>query len=132
VVVRVRPLSSAELERGCRSILAVDEENSQVNLTKPDDPDNLKSFAYDAVFAEASEQALVYSKAAFALVAHVLEGYNGTVFAYGQTGCGKTHSMVGQPESQELQGIIPRCFGHVLQAISEAPDKEFLLRCSFL
>jgi hypothetical protein len=65
-------------------------------------------------------------------VAHVLEGYNGTVFAYGQTGCGKTHSMVGQPTSTDLQGIIPRCFGHVLQAISEAPDKEFLLRCSFL
>lgn len=74
----------------------------------------------------------MYSKAAFALVAHVLEGYNGTVFAYGQTGCGKTHSMVGQADNPDLQGIIPRCFGHVLQAISEAPDKEFLLRCSFL
>ena len=62
----------------------------------------------------------------------MLEGYNGTVFAYGQTGCGKTHSMVGVPESESLQGIIPRCFGHVLKSISDAKNKEFLLRCSFL
>jgi len=62
----------------------------------------------------------------------VLEGYNGTVFAYGQTGCGKTHSMLGKTNDEELQGIIPRCFGHVLKTISDTPDKEYLLRCSFL
>jgi hypothetical protein len=46
----------------------VDEENNQINLSKPDEADNLKSFAYDAVFAEESEQAVVYSKAAYSLV----------------------------------------------------------------
>lgn len=38
----------------------------------------------------------MYDKTAFKLVENVLEGYNGTIFAYGQTGCGKTHSMVGK------------------------------------
>ncbi len=92
-------------------------------MSKPDEQDNIKSFAYDAVFSSSSEQAVVYSKAAYELVEHVIEGYNGTVFAYGQTGCGKTHSMVGQPDNAILQGIIPRCFGHILKSISDMPQK---------
>lgn len=99
VIVRVRPLNGSEKQRGCKSIVAIDEDNHQINLTKPAEADNIKSFAYDAVFPESSEQAQVYSKAAYSLVEHVLEGYNGTVFAYGQTGCGKTHSMVGVPDN---------------------------------
>lgn len=75
------------------------------------------------MFPENAEQSIVYSKAAYSLVEHVLEGYNGTVFAYGQTGCGKTHSMVGQPDNEVLQGIIPRCFGHILKMISDSSEK---------
>ena len=95
----MRPLNSSEKAKNCKTIVQVDPDHNQINLTKPDESDNIKSFAYDAVFSEASEQAHVYSKAAYSLVEHVLEGYNGTVFAYGQTGCGKTHSMVGQPDN---------------------------------
>lgn len=62
----------------------------------------------------------------------VLEGYNGTIFAYGQTGCGKTHSMVGKLDDQHLHGLIPRSFTHVLKAASDSSDKEFLIRCSFI
>lgn len=123
VLVRMRPLSTSEKERGCKTITQADEDINQINITKPDEPDNIKSFAYDAVFPESAEQALVYSKSAYGLVEHVLEGYNGTVFAYGQTGCGKTHSMVGQVDSPELQGIIPRCFGHILKTIGETTEK---------
>ncbi len=39
---------------------------------------------------------MVYTKTAYSLVENVIMGYNGTIFAYGQTGCGKTHSMVGR------------------------------------
>lgn len=46
----------------------VDEDNNQINLTKPDEVDNIKSFAYDAVFSESAEQALVYSKSTYSLV----------------------------------------------------------------
>ena len=45
----------------------------------------------------------------------VMDGYNGTIFAYGQTGTGKTHTMVGKEESDELRGVIPRAFGHVFR-----------------
>jgi kinesin family protein 3/17 len=37
-----------------------------------------------------------------------IEGYNGTIFCYGQTGTGKTHSMEGKDEPPEMRGIIPR------------------------
>lgn len=83
----------------------------------------MKNFAFDNVFAENSHQQTVYTKTAYNLVENVLTGYNGTIFAYGQTGCGKTHSMVGKVEDEELQGIIPRSFGHILKTISETKSK---------
>lgn len=45
----------------------------------------------------------------------VMDGYNGTIFAYGQTGTGKTHSMVGPAEPEDQRGVIPRAFGHVFR-----------------
>ena len=110
----------------------MDGENNQLSLKKPDEPDNIKNFAFDNVFGEDSHQQTVYTKTAYNLVENVLTGYNGTIFAYGQTGCGKTHSMVGKVEDEELQGIIPRSFGHILKTISETKSKEFLIRCSFI
>ena len=54
------------------------------------------------------------------MVESVLQGYNGTIFAYGQTGCGKTHTMSGsnnEPNSTETSGIIPNAceqiFGYI-------------------
>lgn len=89
-------MNTKEKERGCLSIVSPDEANNQISIRKPEEEDNIKSFAFDSVFNEASEQGIVYEKTAFKLVESVIEGYNGTIFAYGQTGCGKTHSMVGK------------------------------------
>ena len=47
------------------------------------------------MFAIDAAQSLIYEQSAFSLVDNVLDGYNGTIFAYGQTGCGKTHTMMG-------------------------------------
>ena len=61
-----------------------------------------------------------------------IEGYNGTVFAYGQTGTGKTHSMEGGT-TPELQGIIPNSFDHIFTAIAaQSDERDFLIRASFL
>jgi len=49
-------------------------------------------------------------------VESVIEGYNGTIFAYGQTGCGKTHTMLGILDDP---GIIPGCFKHIFGYIDE-------------
>lgn len=74
------------------------------------------------------------------MVENVLEGYNGTMFAYGQTGCGKTHTMMGPshpkgPEhvSEEDRGLIPKAIRHIFDFIDGA-DKQikFLVRCSYL
>ncbi|ELU08954.1 hypothetical protein CAPTEDRAFT_178367 [Capitella teleta] len=63
----------------------------------------------------------------------VLEGYNGTIFAYGQTGTGKTFTMEGLRSLPELRGIIPNSFAHIFGAIAKAEgDVRFLVRVSYL
>lgn len=63
----------------------------------------------------------------------VLVSYLGTIFAYGQTGCGKTHTMMGDPSSVDHKGIIPRAFSHIFGFIDgDKENKKFLVRCSYL
>ena len=82
----------------------------------------------------------MYDEGGFGLVESVLGGYNGTMFAYGQTGCGKTHTMMGPshpdgPESvpTEDRGIIPKAIRHIFDFIDGAgKGTKFLVRCSYL
>ena len=66
----------------------------------------------------------------------VCEGYNGTIFAYGQTGAGKTHTMEGCADPPELKGIIPNSFKHIFEKIAcdqnGTKTKKFLVRASYL
>ena len=78
-----------------------------------------KDFAYDSVYDIDAKQQIVYDESAFPLVESVIKGYNGTIFAYGQTGCGKTHTMLGVPDDPNLRGIIPNCFAHIFGYIDE-------------
>lgn len=64
-------------------------------MYKPGSKEDPKSFTFDNVFGSESLQSYIYEETAFSLVDSVIEGYNGTIFAYGQTGCGKTHTMMG-------------------------------------
>ena len=56
-----------------------------------------------------------------------MEGFNGTIFAYGQTGCGKTWTMMGPPQPLELRGVIPSSFDHIFENIKTTTDCEFLV-----
>jgi len=56
----------------------------------------------------------------------------GTIFAYGQTGCGKTWTMQGLTHPPELRGVIPNSFDHIYENIKADPSTEFLVRCSYL
>ena len=75
------------------------------------------------VYGENSIQSEVYDECSFSLVESVLEGYNGTIFAYGQTGCGKTHTMMGPNSSldengdETKRGIIPKAIRHIFGCI---------------
>ena len=64
----------------------MDEKNKQVFIYKPNEKDQAKNFAFDYVFGPDTPQSNIYEQTAFSLVNNVLEGYNGTIFAYGQTG----------------------------------------------
>ena len=83
----------------------------------------------DNVFTVHDHNAKVYDSAAKRLVRRVMEGYHGTVFAYGMTGTGKTFSMQGTASSP---GVIPLAITDIFSYIRETPHREFLLRVSYL
>lgn len=135
VVVRVRPQSEKEVQAGYRSMVTVDDLNCSILVTNPDaqQGEPPKVFTFDSVFGTDSKQVDVYNIAARPIVENVLEGYNGTIFAYGQTGTGKTYTMEGVRSVSELKGIIPNSFAHIFGHIAKAEeDKKFLVRVSYL
>ncbi|CAN8189863.1 unnamed protein product [Coccothraustes coccothraustes] len=92
-----------------------------------------KTFTFDTVFGPESKQLDVYNLTARPIIDSVLEGYNGTIFAYGQTGTGKTFTMEGVRAVPELRGIIPNSFAHIFGHIAKAEgDTRFLVRVSYL
>lgn len=134
VVARCRPLLPHEAESSYQCIL-LDPSKNEIILTKGIDSssDENKLFTFDEIIEPSSTQQNVYELSAFQLVESVMEGYNGTIFAYGQTSSGKTHSMMGKPEDPDLKGLIPRCFSHIISYIhSTSKEKKYMVRCSFV
>lgn len=86
-------------------------------------------YFYDNVFSTHDNNSKVYDHSAKRLVRRVMEGYHGTVFAYGMTGTGKTFSMQGTASSP---GVIPLAITDIFSYIRETPSREFLLRVSYL
>lgn len=86
-------------------------------------------YHYDNVFGTYDDNSRVYDSIAKRLVRRVMEGYHGTVFAYGMTGTGKTFSMQGTMSSP---GVIPLAITDIFSYIRETPHREFLLRVSYL
>ncbi|KAM0007645.1 putative plus-end-directed kinesin ATPase [Helianthus debilis subsp. tardiflorus] len=87
------------------------------------------SYAFDRVFGSSAVTQEVYEVAARPVVKTAMEGVNGTVFAYGVTSSGKTHTMHGDHHSP---GIIPLAIKDVFSIIQDTPGREFLLRVSYL
>jgi kinesin family protein 5 len=87
------------------------------------------------VFPPQTTQAAVFATAK-PLIDSVLDGYNGTVFAYGQTGGGKTYTMEGTGKwegNSQAQGIIPRTVYSIFEGIYSAPQHiEFVVKCSLV
>uniref|UniRef100_A0A0R3RXP2 Kinesin-like protein n=1 Tax=Elaeophora elaphi TaxID=1147741 RepID=A0A0R3RXP2_9BILA len=131
VVVRCRPLSHTERGQGHRNIISVDNASNAVSVINPNnDQEPPRIFTFDAVFGEDSDQFSVYNIAARHIVDNVLKGYNGTILAYGQTGTGKTFTMLG---NNNCPGIIPNSFAHIFDHIAKCQQhKTFLVRVSYL
>lgn len=135
VVVRVRPLNGKELEGHCKKIVKVDRLNSEITVENPNAAhgEPPKVFSFDATFDDDSTQVDIYNETARPIVDKVLQGYNGTILAYGQTGTGKTYTMSGAKTPPQLRGIIPNTFAQIFGHIAKADDKQkFLVRATYL
>ncbi|CAG9803897.1 unnamed protein product, partial [Chironomus riparius] len=131
VVVRVRPQENNNV----KNIVTVEKNNKLIIVQKPNSTNNepAKTYGFDNVFDQFSAQIDLYVNTARPIVDKVLEGYNGTILAYGQTGTGKTYTMVGDSDCPESRGIIPNSFAHIFGHIAKAKENEkFLVRVSYM
>lgn len=127
VVCRFRPLNDSEEKAGSKFIVKF-----------PSGPDENcisiggKVFLFDKVFKPNASQDKVYNEAAKSIVSDVLCGYNGTIFAYGQTSSGKTHTMEGVIGDSSKQGIIPRIVNDIFNHIYGMEENlEFHIKVSY-
>ncbi|KAL3637334.1 Kinesin-like protein KIN-7D, chloroplastic [Castilleja foliolosa] len=124
VTVRFRPLSPREIRQGEEIAWYADGDTILRNEHNPS-----IAYAYDRVFGPTTTTRHVYDIAAQNIVNGAMEGINGTIFAYGVTSSGKTHTMHGD---QRSPGIIPLAVKDAFSIIQETPSREYLLRVSYL
>ena len=137
VVVRCRPLFGKEIAENRERIVEMDLSRGQVSLRDPKggaERPETKHYTFDKIFDWNCAQKDVYDGAAARIVDASIEGYNGTIFCYGQTGTGKTHTMEGKDDPPSERGILPHAFRHVFDAVADdaGPGVESLVRASFL
>uniref|UniRef100_A0AAQ5XXI8 Kinesin-like protein n=1 Tax=Amphiprion ocellaris TaxID=80972 RepID=A0AAQ5XXI8_AMPOC len=124
VMCRFRPLNSSEVTRGDKYIPKFQGEDTVVIAGKP--------YMFDRVFQSNTTQEQVYNACAQKIVKDVLEGYNGTIFAYGQTSSGKTHTMEGNLHDTDSMGIIPRIVQDIFNYIYSMDENlEFHIKVSY-
>ncbi|XP_037076336.1 kinesin-like protein unc-104 [Pollicipes pollicipes] len=129
VAVRVRPFNGREIGRECDCIIDMD--GNTTTITNPKQiNDNVKSFNFDYSYwsiepsaPQFSSQERVYLDIGVEMLDHAFEGYNVCIFAYGQTGAGKSYTMMGKPDDGQ-EGIIPRICRNLFQRISNDSDTE--------
>uniref|UniRef100_A0A3Q2VA02 Kinesin-like protein n=1 Tax=Haplochromis burtoni TaxID=8153 RepID=A0A3Q2VA02_HAPBU len=124
VMCRFRPLNEAEITRGDKYIPKFKEDDTVVITGKP--------YVFDRVLPPNTTQEQVYDQCAKQIVKDVLGGYNGTIFAYGQTSSGKTHTMEGKLHDPQLMGIIPRIARDIFDHIYSMDENlEFHIKVSY-
>lgn len=127
VVARFRPLNDSEERAGSKFIVTFphSKDESQVSIGG-------KVYQFDNILKPNVTQEKVYNTAARDIVKDVLNGYNGTIFAYGQTSSGKTHTMEGVIGDPNLQGIIPRIINDIFNHIYNMEENlEFHIKVSY-
>nr|XP_046199315.1 kinesin heavy chain-like isoform X1 [Oncorhynchus gorbuscha] len=124
VLCRFRPLNQSEILRGDQFIPTFLGDDS-VSVGG-------RSYVFDRVFPTNTTQEQVYNTCAKQIVKDVLGGYNGTIFAYGQTASGKTHTMEGKLHDPNQMGIIPRIAEDIFNHIFGMDENlEFHIKVSY-
>ncbi|XP_032416779.1 kinesin-like protein KIF11 [Xiphophorus hellerii] len=140
VVVRCRPFNTME-HRSSHGVIDCDQSRNEVLVRTGgvNDKSSRKTYTFDMVFGPAAKQIDVYRSVVCPILDEVIMGYNCTVFAYGQTGTGKTFTMEGERtpnarftwEKDPLAGIIPRTLHQIFEKLSEN-GSEFSVKVSLL
>ncbi|XP_023188759.1 kinesin-like protein KIF11 [Xiphophorus maculatus] len=140
VVVRCRPFDTME-HRSSHGVIDCDQSRNEVLVRTGgvNDKSSRKTYTFDMVFGPAAKQIDVYRSVVCPILDEVIMGYNCTVFAYGQTGTGKTFTMEGERtpnarftwEKDPLAGIIPRTLHQIFEKLSEN-GSEFSVKVSLL
>ncbi|XP_023288977.1 kinesin-like protein unc-104 isoform X14 [Orussus abietinus] len=126
VAVRVRPFNNREISREAQCIIEMTGNTTSIINPKapPGSKDAAKSFNYDYSYfsmdpcdTNYSSQIMVYKDIGEEMLEHAFEGYNVCIFAYGQTGAGKSYTMMGKQEDGQ-EGIIPQICKDLFRKIS--------------
>ncbi|CAK9300338.1 unnamed protein product [Gordionus sp. m RMFG-2023] len=134
VAVRCRPINLYEKRNGSGDAVDINSDRREVTIK---DKTNNKTFTFDKVFGPNSPQIDIYNSIVLPILEEVLLGYNCTIFAYGQTGTGKTHTMEGerleckQEGIDPSSGIIPRTLNDLFEKL-KIQACEYSVRVSFL
>jgi len=128
VICRIRPLNTTEEKTGSKVIVKFPAGSSDDQCISIGG----KVYVFDKVLKPNVTQTQVYDSTAKSIVKDVLSGYNGTIFAYGQTSSGKTHTMEGIIDDPNMQGIIPRIVNDIFNHIySMEENLEFHIKVSY-
>ncbi|CAI5722136.1 unnamed protein product [Hyaloperonospora brassicae] len=131
VYCRVRPHNAKELTMAAaQRCVFTDNVAIEVKVSEG----NAQHFAFDHVFGEEDNQKTVFESVARPVVQDIMDGYNATIFAYGQTSSGKTYTMEGANiDHPELQGIIPRTATEIFNNVMNADENmEFIVKVSYI
>ncbi|XP_049539651.1 kinesin-like protein unc-104 isoform X2 [Anopheles darlingi] len=142
VAVRVRPFNSREIARESKCIIEMSGNTTCITNPKvpPGSCDSVKRFNYDYSYwshdprdLEFSTQAMVYSDIGEEMLQHSFDGYNVCIFAYGQTGAGKSYTMMGKQEDSQ-EGVIPMICKDLFRRIqeTESDDLKYSVEVSYM
>ncbi|CAK7342886.1 unnamed protein product [Dovyalis caffra] len=137
VILCCRPLNDEEMQLMLPGVISCNEDKGEVSVIQNTASKQIdKTFSFDKVFGPTSQQKELFEEAIAPTVNEVLEGYNCTIFAYGQTGTGKTYTMEGGrvAESGEFPsdvGIIPRAVQQIFNVL-EVRNEDYSMRVTFL
>eukprot|EP00878_Enallax_costatus_P021403 GHUV01022653.1.p1 GENE.GHUV01022653.1~~GHUV01022653.1.p1 ORF type:complete len:190 (+),score=53.47 GHUV01022653.1:403-972(+) len=119
VAIRIRPLSEKEHTRGDTAVWATDGTGGVGMYSSRSSTLNIK-YAYDLVFDTATTNAQVFDHVGRPTIEPVTQGISGTLFAYGVTSSGKTHTMMGTAADP---GLVPRAIQELFTYINQATDR---------
>lgn len=126
VIARFRPNDAA------RSCVRFGEDGRSVVITPTSGHDQIP-FTYDRVFGEDAQQKQIFDYSIVQTTDDLAKGYNGTVLCYGETGAGKSYTVMGDLDKPETRGLIPRIFERIFEIIEESPKTiEYTVGVSYL